>query len=314
MGLFSNNKKPCPICGNPTPRILPTKVADVPICSDCDGKVDLPDGALGGMTLDSFQEYINFYDENRALRDIFSETYRFTIGFVSGSLQIDAANGLFRLKDYDQKLVMEAANLKSFRILEDDRSLYESEGNVLKCYHSNVPEKANDMAPQIVQFAMQIREYEMMERMERMYEQREGDDNNRPRPSHPRPSFELTGPFRKFCIELNLEHPYWESQRWEIDAPEFDKYNPNVDDYLLLYRDKAEDLHILAVNLMELICPGAQEVHDNAGMPAATETASVQEAPAVDAVEEIKRYKSLFDAGILTEEEFTAKKRQLLGI
>ena len=26
MGLFSNNKKPCPICGNATPRLLPTKV------------------------------------------------------------------------------------------------------------------------------------------------------------------------------------------------------------------------------------------------------------------------------------------------
>lgn len=52
MGLFSNNKKPCPICGNPTPRILPTKVEDMPICSDCDGKVDLPDGVLGGMTLE----------------------------------------------------------------------------------------------------------------------------------------------------------------------------------------------------------------------------------------------------------------------
>lgn len=26
MGLFSNNKKLCPICGSPTPRLLPTKV------------------------------------------------------------------------------------------------------------------------------------------------------------------------------------------------------------------------------------------------------------------------------------------------
>ena len=35
---------------------------------------------------------------------------------------------------------------------------------------------------------------------------------------------------------------------------------------------------------------------------------------AADPVAEIRRYKELFDEGILTEEEFTAKKRQLLGI
>jgi len=34
MGLFSNNKKPCPICGEATPRLLATKIADsTPICS-----------------------------------------------------------------------------------------------------------------------------------------------------------------------------------------------------------------------------------------------------------------------------------------
>ena len=26
MGLFSNNKKLCPICGSPTPRLLVTKI------------------------------------------------------------------------------------------------------------------------------------------------------------------------------------------------------------------------------------------------------------------------------------------------
>ena len=34
----------------------------------------------------------------------------------------------------------------------------------------------------------------------------------------------------------------------------------------------------------------------------------------INAIEEIKKYKELLDAGILTEEEFAAKKRQLLGL
>lgn len=33
-----------------------------------------------------------------------------------------------------------------------------------------------------------------------------------------------------------------------------------------------------------------------------------------DPVKEIQKYKSLLDSGAITEEEFTAKKRQLLGI
>ena len=42
--------------------------------------------------------------------------------------------------------------------------------------------------------------------------------------------------------------------------------------------------------------------------------AAAAPAPAADPVAEIQKYKLLFDAGVLTEEEFAAKKKQLLGI
>ncbi|HCB29106.1 MAG TPA: hypothetical protein DEP40_12660 [Enterococcus sp.] len=38
------------------------------------------------------------------------------------------------------------------------------------------------------------------------------------------------------------------------------------------------------------------------------------EAEAVSPIEEIRQYKELLDAGILTQEEFDAKKKELLGI
>ena len=69
MGLFSNNKKPCPICGNATPRLLPTKVEGVPICKECDKKIDLPNGVLDSMTLDDFRRYIDFYNKNISYSD-----------------------------------------------------------------------------------------------------------------------------------------------------------------------------------------------------------------------------------------------------
>ena len=75
----------------------------------------------------------------------------------------------------------------------------------------------------------------------------------------------------------------------------------------------AEELHLLASKLMRMIDPNAGETRIGGGAQ------SVQAAqPAVtlptDAVSEIQKYKALLDAGVLTEEEFSAKKRQLLGI
>ena len=37
-------------------------------------------------------------------------------------------------------------------------------------------------------------------------------------------------------------------------------------------------------------------------------------APAVDETEQLKKYKELLDMGIITQEEFDAKKKQLLGL
>ena len=38
MGLFSNNKKLCPFCGAPTPRLLSTKEEGMPLCKEFAGK------------------------------------------------------------------------------------------------------------------------------------------------------------------------------------------------------------------------------------------------------------------------------------
>ena len=50
------------------------------------------------------------------------------------------------------------------------------------------------------------------------------------------------------------------------------------------------------------------------GSTAPSAPAAAAPAPAVDAVAEIKKYKELLDAGVITEAEFAAKKKQLMGI
>ena len=81
------------------------------------------------------------------------------------------------------------------------------------------------------------------------------------------------------------------------------------------YNDKVATLEQLAYALMNFAFPGAPAMAAGAAA-AAPAGASVVSNPTtnVDAVAEIQRFKALVDQGILTEEEFAAKKRQLLGI
>ena len=315
MGLFSNNKKLCPICGSPTPRFLATKFENEAICKDCDNKIDLPDGVQGKMTLADFRQYIARYDENAALRSSFSKTFQISYGFLSGSLQVDEAHGLFRLKDNDRSWAFPAAALKGFRILEDTSPIYESGAGVLRCHESIVPARMNEIAPLIAQFQLQRQEYEHIQTLERMRHLNDDEDARREwerESERNRPEFEMDPPIKNFHVELTLEHPYWHSFHEKLDAPEFDRENPSAERYMKDYQEKAEQLHALALKLMRFIDPAAREEYPGAKAAPAQQVA--QPAAPANAIEEIQKYKALMDAGILTEEEFTAKKRQLLGI
>ena len=318
MGLFSNNKKLCPICGNPTPRLFPSKVEGMPICKECDKKVDLPIGMIDRMALDELKRYMDFYEANQTLRALFKESERIDFSGFSGDLLLDKEHGLFRLKCDDNALVFEMANLASFRVLEDSRPLFVSEGKNLRCFQSDIPDKANALAPQIAQFVVMRQQFENMEQMSKMLDKQQGNNQNQNyrsseiRPN--RPSFDVPVPFEHFYVELSLNHPYWSSFRGEISAPSFDRDYPSLNSYLKNYQKKADHLHAFARDLIHLMSPDAKEIYDGietAAQPAAQSQATGQTA---DPIQEIQKYKQLFDAGVITEAEFAAKKKQLLGI
>ena len=152
MGLFSNNKKLCPICGSPTPRLLPTKIEDMPICKECDRKIDLPDGVTDRMTLDDFRQYMAFYEENQALRDAFTETARYDFRFMRDDILVDAEHGLFHLNKKAEGLVFEAACLTGFRIWEDRDLLFQGDRQALQCFESDVPDRVGAMQTDIDRF------------------------------------------------------------------------------------------------------------------------------------------------------------------
>ncbi len=313
MGLFTNNKKLCPICGSPTPRLLAAAIEGQNLCKECAAKLNLPDGVQETMTVDEFREYINCYDANKPLRDSFTETYRYNFGFFKGALRLDLDHQLLRLGDSDAAFAMEPANVKSFRILEDGNVLYEGEKGNFRNYKSDIKERLKELKPRIDEYKMLRHEYEIMEEMQRNREQMSGKENRDFRDWIMEPDFNVPNPVEKFAVEITLDHPYWTGFYKETGAPKFDTEHPSTIDYLDDYTQKTEELHALAQNLMQIIDPQAQEkvIDPNAPTQSAPQAAPVQtEDPTVA----LPKYKALLDAGVITAEEFEAKKKQLLGL
>lgn len=311
MGLFSNKKKLCPICGNPTPRLFPQKFDDQPICKECERKIDLPRGAVDNMKLDDFRQYLADFEENGALRSLFRKSYQFSPAFQT--LQLDEKNGLIRFND-GSGWAIEKKYLKSFRIFEDNNVLFESSDGALKSYLSRVPADVEAVRPIIMAFDMEKRAYERKEEMNRLHNRNETEEERRERQRIAdtyRPHFEETKLFDKFRIEITLDHPYWTAFEGEVNAPSFDRDYPSAERYMKEYREQADGLHLLAVKLMYMIDPNAGEIR--IGFDEETAASNPAVVP-LDTVAEIKKYKELLELGVITEEEFTAKKRQLLGI
>ena len=81
--------------------------------------------------------------------------------------------------------------------------------------------------------------------------------------------------------------------------------------HLLFGNATSQIMEQLALALRRVAFPNAPEKKvSGVGEPAAVQAA----APAVDTVTEIKKYKALLEEGVITEEEFAAKKKQLMGL
>lgn len=309
MGLFK--KYPCPVCGTPTGKFLSTKVEGQPLCADCGAKaVYLPSSMdTKNMTVDQVREFIVFYEGNAALRSAFQETYQYHFGFLGGDICLDIPQRLLRFGKGKDTVVLEASDIKSFCISEDDVPLFEGTKDELRCYQSAIPAKARNLRPEIDRYMMDLRQYEQMEQMEKMLRERaEKSGEHYSSNYYSSPDVDRLKPFQKFWLKIELDHPFWTRQEYTLGAPGFSSYDPSIMAYLSEYEGKVTEVRELATQLMAILNADAPE-----RQVSAQEVTGTQTAPA-DAVAEIQRYKTLLDSGAITEEEFAAKKRQLLGI
>lgn len=301
MGLFSK-KAPCPICGGKISMFLPTKIEGECICDDCSVKIDMQEEVKSRLTLQELREYLAFYAENQQLKQRFVISQKLDFGAFDTKLIFDFENKLFCFSKQPNKTVFEGAHIKSFTIKEDSAPLFEGSAKGFMRYTSAVPERVNALLPQI---QMMLATQRMADNMERMNK----DDDNR---STYRPRLDIPEPFQQFYVELHLDHPYWHTIKCDMSAPTFSNEYPDANDYMREYQDHVEVMEQLARAFMEVAFPEAGE--QILGASATGFSAVQMSAPPADAIEEIRKCKALMEDGIISKEEFDAKKKQLLGI
>lgn len=305
MGLFTK-KDPCAICGGKVKAIFPWRIEGQLVCNECHGVVDLPDNAEKNMTINDFRGYIKFREENAQLKQRFQVTQQIDFGWLDTKFMFDMNNRLLCMDKHLSKTIFEGAQIKSFEIREDNAILFEGSAAGLIHHTSAIPDQVLSMAPQIAQIQMQM---QLQRTAERLADKLDGDNN---RSASYNPGVDLPEPFENYIVEIHFDHPYWDVFTADMTGPRFDNDRPDVRDYLDRYNENIALMTDLATALKQIAFPLAPEREFDDPVPQATVKADATES--VDTVSEIMRYNSLMERGIITEEEFAAKKRQLLGI
>lgn len=302
MGLF-DKRPPCAICGGKVKGLLPWKIEGNYICDDCHGVIDAQNG--NDFTMEQFLKYRDFREQNQALREQFRVDEIVEFGFLSEKFVFDYEHSLFCMDKSLNKTIFHGSELKSFMISEDGAPLLEGSAKGFIYHESRVPQRIDELLPQVNQMLIQRQMQESMERL--------ANRDKEVRPSYT--SIDIPEPFKKFYIKLYLQHPYWSLYEFERTGPVIIGDVPDLNQYRIEYNESVQHLETLANALAKVA--GFPQESAAPGQTVATAAVAAAAAAATaptDAVAEIKKYKDLLDSGIITEEEFAAKKKQLMGI
>ena len=299
MGLFTK-KEPCAICGGKVKGLLPWKIEGQYVCDSCHGVVDVQKDKED-MTMEQFRQYRAFREENQALKDQFTISQKVDFGAFDTKLVFDFDHRLFCMDQHLGKTVFRGGEIKSFVIQEDGAPIFEGGPQGLVRYESIVPERLTMMAPQLNQILMQ-KQLEDQLNVGR-------DPEHRPAPRF----YDIPEPFKKFQVSIYVDHPYWSLLECDRSGPTFDNDYPDVNDYMNRYQEGYWLMENLAQCLMTVAFPDAPAEGAQQGAQQETQPAAAA-APAQDAVSQLKQYKQLLDDGVITQADFDAKKKQLMGL
>lgn len=340
MGLFSNNKKKCPICGDATPRLLATKVEGMPICSDCANKMDIRQEIRESLTVDGLKSYMAFYEENLPLKKEFKAEYEYRTGGLlsQNGFFCDYNHGTFKLSGLDNANVYKPDDFAKLVVFEGENAVIELTPKKLHIHKSSAPEKILALKEEIDKYNEKLGMAEMLVNTQKElrhadefrkarengevwnefeYQQKERELEWQTQNQNVKPIFHPAVPFKKWKIVIKLSHPWGGGISDKEGAVWFTDEHPSVQEGLDNYYNSFDKYKKIVMAIKRVCCPNAQIVDDSkklseGGEQMVSESANVNSG--VGAADEIKKFKELLDQGIISQEEFDAKKKQLLGI
>jgi len=285
MGLFSNKNKPCPICGEATPRLFSFKVEGSPLCGDCDNAISMEEALKKDLTIDTLREHLEYRKQNAALLESLALSNELNFNdalFLKQRLCIDAGQGLWYIADGENPPIFRMDELQSFCLKEDERVVIQVDKNGYQTYPSVVDSF-------IKQFGGIVGGLYSFTHTLNHLNGNQDKDNNEPK---------INAPINNFYLEFTLNNKYWQKLRRNFGAPGL--INNDIPAFLQGY---AKARAIVEVASQEMLCFFPQA-------PVAGQTESSVD----DLADNLKKFKDLLDAGIITQSEFDQKKKQLLEL
>ena len=336
MGIFTNDKKGCPICGNATPRLFPTKVEGLPLCKECAAKINMESSMLKNLTINELWDHLDYRKANSETFGTFTDNE--THGMGNYALHMDTDKRLFYIADGtpSNPALFKFEELVSFNLMEDGRTVIQcSAGNYSEGTSSIENYKLPPLKPFVKPSAMVHKPAAAAadNKAGRTSMASSGSAVSRAEEEKPKAPDK---PIDSLKLNVTLNNPYWKSKVYNVSLPSVEseeEIREWVNDYKNTFaaavdtcealagvmgvktgkqmmnaiKEKAEA--ILAVQEAEAAAKEA-EAAAQAAEVAAKLAKSADDNAAIDM---LKKWKELLDMGAITQDEFDTKKKELLG-
>lgn len=331
MGIF--DKKTCPICGNETPRVFSTKVEGLPLCKECAGKINMESSMLKNLTINELWDHLDYRKANSETFATFTDNE--THGMGNFVLHMDTDKQLFYIASgsASNPALFRFDELVSFNLMEDGRTVIQcnagkySEG-VSSIENYKLPPLKPLVKPGVAKPAPASAQTGRTSMAASSSSSASKPEEEKPKaPDKPVDSLKLN---------VTLNNPYWKGKSYDISLRSIEteeEIREWVNDYKNTFAAAVDTCEALAgimgvmtgKQMMESIKEKAEAIQAVQNAEAAAKEAEVAAqaaetaakiAKAADdsaAIDMLKKWKELLDMGAITEEEFQAKKKELIG-
>ena len=288
MSLFKNDKKPCPICQSPTPKLFPTKIEDKPICKECDNKISMENKLKNALTLDTLIEHLAYREMNAQMHSTFCESRKVSTGMFGSAVCIDDTNRLWYIATGENSPIYHFDDLISYSLVENESTIESATAKGKQVFHG------------ILENRSMFDINDSMQRFNNTLQNLNGQNrNNGSRPEEP----QVPAPVHTLCLKLTVSNPYWKNLDITFSVPGV--FDNDLRRFYVDYQNKLAE----AAEFTQVFFSFFQK-------QAASANEGISHAPAAafSVADELKKFKELLDVGAISQVEFDQKKKELLDM